>query len=100
MQADLRKTAPVESSKPEKERVWADVKPEDLIAIDNMDNLTRNERNRLLVLNTGQWFTVEGVVDDVQGRADDPTFYVYIREREHRVNRRLQQGQNPRIVTA
>ena len=85
MQADLPKTAPVELSKPEKERVWADVKPEDLIAIDNMDNLTRNERNRLLEPFTGQWLTVGGVVDDVQGRADDPTVYVYIREREHRV---------------
>lgn len=85
MEADRHKTAPVESSTAKNERVWGDVKPEDLLAIDHMDNLTRNERDRLLEPYIGQWLTVDGAVDDVQGKANDPTVYVYIREREHRV---------------
>jgi hypothetical protein len=93
---DLRRTArvqaerrdrsqPVTSSAGEKARVWADVKPEDLLAIDNLQNLTRNERDRLLEPYVGQWLRIEGIVDDVQGRPDDAIVFVYISERDHRV---------------
>jgi hypothetical protein len=85
-EANRRDATATDSRKVEKERIWADVKPEDVIAIDNMDNLTRNERNRLLEPYIGQWFTVDGVVDDVQGTVQDPIVHVYIREREHRVS--------------
>jgi len=85
MEADRRERNTAALPKADHVRSWADVKPEDLLAIDKMDNLTRNERNRLLEPYIGQWFTVEGVVDDVHGRPNDPTVHVYISERDHRV---------------
>jgi len=64
LEANRRETEPALSPKGQKVRIWADVRPEDLIAIDDMKDLTRNERDRLLEPYVGQWFSIDGVVDD------------------------------------
>jgi hypothetical protein len=85
MEANRRKTEPALSPTAQKVRIWADVRPEDLMAIDDMKDLTRNERDRLLEPYVGQWFSIDGVVDDVAGTADRDDVVVYVAEREHRV---------------
>jgi hypothetical protein len=85
IETESRKSTPPVSPKEKLERIWADVNADDLMAIDNMRDLTRNERDRLLEPYIGQWFRVDGIVDDVHGKANEQMVSVYIRERDHRV---------------